>query len=116
MHVDNISLYKSKVKYKCDLHILLKTFLKAFMLQFVSPPGFEGMFYFLGYKSPHTALWAFSSIDRHDWKSELLLSRGGRIDPNINSIDTNTSIGIGSIQARLNRYFAFILQVQYVAH
>lgn len=88
------------------------------MQQFVSLPGFEGMFYFLGYKSPHTALWTFSSIDRHDWKPELLLSKNKRRsdDPNINRIDTDTSIGIGSIQAQLNRYFAFILQIQYVAH
>lgn len=53
------------------------------------------------------------------WMAACLLQnlcdRGGRIDPDIGSIDTNTSTGIRSILAQLDRYFAFIHQVQYVA-
>ncbi len=40
-----------------------------------------------------------SFIPRFNLIQSMVLTRGGRIDPNIDSIDTNVGIGIGSILA-----------------
>lgn len=40
-------------------------------------------------------------------------ARGGLIDPNFDSINTNTGIGIRAILMQLDRYFVSILIVQY---
>lgn len=45
-----------------------------------------------------------------------LMNRGGQINPNIDCIDTNTGISIGSILPQVNRYFVSILKGQYVSH
>lgn len=59
------------------------------------------------------AIWTFVLCPEFPIKSFLTLAqtgcRGGQIDPNIDTIDTNADICISSILARVDRYFVSIL-------